>query len=85
MIDSKKGDTLHAIHALSAGSNAAFKILPATTTKIDYQLCSIFARNGAIHAEISVVLKAVTHCPQFMHELRAATCTWHTGNAWLLH
>ena len=47
---SKGGDTLPAIHALthavSAGFNAAFKILPATTAKIDYQLCSIFARNS---------------------------------------
>ena len=35
----KGGDTLPAIHELthdlSAGSNAAFKILPATTAKID--------------------------------------------------
>ena len=42
----KGGDALSAIHELthdlSAGSNAAFKILPATTAKIDYQLCSIF-------------------------------------------
>ena len=47
------GDTLPAIyaltHALSAGSNAAFKILPATTAKIDYQLCSIFARNSCLN------------------------------------
>ena len=33
-------------HAVSADSNAAFKILPATTAKIDYQLSSIFARNS---------------------------------------
>ena len=45
----KGGDILPAIHALthavSASSNAAFKILPATTANHDYQLCSIFARN----------------------------------------
>ena len=26
------------------------------------------------------LLKAVTHCPQFMHAVSDAACTWHTGS-----
>ena len=52
----KGGDTLHAIHALThavtAGSNAAFKIWPQPLPK---STTSFVRFSPAIHAEISVV------------------------------
>ena len=55
----KGGDTQPAIHsstrAVSAGSNADFKILLANTAKIDYQLCSIFDFRPQFMPEISVL------------------------------